>query len=317
MKSPHRLVSIAFLFIFSCDQPSGNVTNIKAAAVTESRDTIFCMPGKNILGMQRTELTTGMKGMGKNGDLSTTVSGNELNMIVDGFKIIPLLELGSWAPFALGADSAMIIGDIVVTENNLASIQREVIAHGLKITDIHKYPSRDGAVIVFMHIIGSGNMTRLSTSAKAFFETLKQAGVNTSKEKKAHSVIANLNIALLDSIIGHKGEVAGDVYKYTIGRPDVLRAHGIPVSAFLEFNTWAAWQGTDETAVVAGDFTMLRDEVGPVIKALAENDFEGVAVHNHLVHEEPGIFFLHYWGVGNAEKLAKGLKAALNQQEKK
>jgi hypothetical protein len=89
------------------------------------------------------------------------------------------------------------------------------------------------------------------------------------------------------------------------------------VSTFLGFNTWAAFQGSPDHAAVAGDFTMLESEVGPVVKALIENGIEVVAVHNHMVHEQPRIFFLHYWGVGNAEQLAKGLKAALNQTGKK
>ena len=92
-----------------------------------------------------------------------------------------------------------------------------------------------------------------------------------------------------------------------------MKEHGIPISSFMGFNTWAAWQGTPEKAAVCGDFTMLENEVHPVIKALVENGIEVVAVHNHMVHEDPKVFFLHYWGVGNAEKLAKGLKAALSK----
>src|SRR5258705_13915361 len=84
-------------------------------------------------------------------------------------------------------------------------------------------------------------------------------------------------------------------------------------STFMGFNTWAAWQGTPEKAAVAGDFTMLENEVAPVIKTLIENGIEVVAVHNHMVHETPKIFFLHYWGVGPVEKLAHGLRAALDQ----
>jgi hypothetical protein len=81
----------------------------------------------------------------------------------------------------------------------------------------------------------------------------------------------------------------------------------------MGFNTWASWQGIPEKAAVAGDFTMLADEVVPVIKALVENDIEVVAVHNHMVHENPRIFFLHYWGIGPAEKLATGLREALDK----
>ena len=119
-------------------------------------------------------------------------------------------------------------------------------------------------------------------------------------------------------ILLDKAEMSKGVYKYTIGRPDVkLTEHGVPVSTFLGFNTWAAFQGTPDKAAVCGDFTMLADEVAPVIKALVENGIEVVAVHNHMVQEQPKIFFLHYWGIGNAEQLAKGLRAALDQTGKK
>ncbi|MEX2233813.1 MAG: DUF1259 domain-containing protein, partial [Cyclobacteriaceae bacterium] len=112
--------------------------------------------------------------------------------------------------------------------------------------------------------------------------------------------------------------MARGVFKHTIGRPDVnLKDHNAEVTSFLGFNTWAAWQGTPERAAVAGDFAMLENEVAPVIKALVENGIEVVAVHNHMVHEEPRIFFLHYWGVGPAEKLVAGLRAALDQTGKK
>jgi hypothetical protein len=127
----------------------------------------------------------------------------------------------------------------------------------------------------------------------------------------------SININELDGIIGAKGEWSKGVYKYTLGRPDVtLMEHGVKVSTYLGFNTWAAWQGTPDHAAVAGDFTMLESEVAPVIKALVENGIEVVAVHNHMVNEQPRIFFLHYWGVGEASKLAQGLKAALNQTGK-
>jgi hypothetical protein len=95
-----------------------------------------------------------------------------------------------------------------------------------------------------------------------------------------------------------------------------LKDHKTSVTSFAGFNTWAAWQGTPEHAAVAGDFAMLEDEVAPVIKALVENGIEIVAVHNHMIHEEPRIFFLHYWGVGPVEKLSQGLKAALDQTGK-
>jgi hypothetical protein len=146
-------------------------------------------------------------------------------------------------------------------------------------------------------------------------------GGDPSKISAANGSVQNLlNTQRLDEILGYKAEMSRGVYKYTIGRPDVnLKEHGLTVTTFMGFNTWAAFQGTPDHAAVAGDFTMLENEVAPVIKALVENGIEVVAVHNHMVHEEPRIFFLHYWGVGDAEALAKGLKAALDEcgKEKK
>lgn len=107
------------------------------------------------------------------------------------------------------------------------------------------------------------------------------------------------------------------VYKVTIGRPDIaLRSRDVTVTTGMGFNTWAAWQGAPERAAVAGDFAMLENEVAPVIEALVEHGIEVVAVHNHMVHEEPRIFFLHYWGTGLAEELARGLRAALDRTGK-
>jgi hypothetical protein len=168
-----------------------------------------------------------------------------------------------------------------------------------------------------MHIDGKGDVPRLAASVKAILDKVAQTRGKDPKVGKGDSVQNKLNIPVLDSIIGAKGEVSKGVYKYTIGRPDVnLTEHGIPVSSFMGFNTWAAWQGTMERAAVAGDFAMLESEVEPVIKALVESGIEVVAVHNHMVHEEPRIFFLHYWGVGSAQTLAEGLRQALNQTGK-
>jgi hypothetical protein len=281
------------------------------------KDTISCPPGGSKLDIPQIELITGMKGVEKNGEYKITVPQNDLNIMVDGFKIIPPMGLGSWAAFTSCADSAMVMGDIIVTETDLGSVQQEVVSQGFTITAIHNHFIRNRPNVMYMHIDGSGNLARLSNGVKAIFERVKQLRGKDPKEGKADSVANTLNIALLDSIIGYKGEMAKGVYKYTIGRPDVvLKEHGIPISTFMGFNTWAAWQGTPEKAAVAGDFTMLESEVAPVIKTLVENGIEVVAVHNHMVHEEPRIFFLHYWGTGNAEKLARGFRIALNQTGK-
>lgn len=269
------------------------------------------------LDISKIESVIGMKGVTKEGEYKVTVAQNDLNVIVDGFKIIPPMGLGSWAAFTSGPDGAMVMGDIILTETDLKPVQAEVIHQGLTISAIHNHFLRDKPHVMYMHIGGMGSEEKLAAAVKAVFEKVKEVrGVNPGEGTK-DSVQNTLDIDALNKIIGSKGEMSRGVYKHIIGRPDVkLKDHNAAVSTFLGFNTWAAWQGIRENAAVAGDFTMLENEVAPVIKALVENGIEVVAVHNHMVHEEPRIFFLHYWGVGPVEKLANGLKAALDQTAK-
>ena len=311
MKRIFVLLFLPVLFINACNQAVSSTNNEEPLAV--KKEAIACPPGSK-LNVQKIEEITGMKGVEKNGEYKITVPQHDLKILVDGFKIIPAMGLGSWTAFTPCGDSAMVMGDIILTETDLAPVQREVIKNGFAITAIHNHFVRNRPNVMYMHIDKSGDITTLSTGVKAIFDKVAAVRGKDPKGEKADSVINTLNIAQLDSVIGYKGELSKGVYKYTIGRPDItLTEHGIPVSSFMGFNTWAAWQGTAEKAAVAGDFTMTENEVEPVIKALVENGIEVVAVHNHMVHETPKIFFLHYWGVGNAEKLAKGLKEALNK----
>ncbi|MDB5276734.1 MAG: hypothetical protein JWR61_1689 [Ferruginibacter sp.] len=304
--------AIAILLMASC-----NSGTRPSAIVENKKDTLACSPESSKLDTAKIAAVTGMKGTVKNGEYKITVPQNDLHIIVDGFKIIPPMGLGTWIAFTPCGDSVMMMGDIILSENDVAPVQQEVIRQGLSITAIHNHFVRNRPNVMYMHIGGFGNAATLAANAKAVLDKVSQSRGADPKAAKADSVVNTLNIPMLDSLMGHKGEMSKGVYKYTIGRPDVmLREHGVPISSFMGFNTWAAWQGTADRAAVAGDFTMLMDEVQPVIKTLIENGIEVVAVHNHMVHEEPKIFFLHYWGVGPVEKLAKGLKAALDKTGK-
>jgi len=265
------------------------------------------------------EKVMGIKGKSNNGEYKITVPQNDLNIEVDGFKIIPAMGLGTWIAFTPTKDGAMIMGDIILTETDLKPVQQEVIRQGLVITAIHNHFVRNHPNVMYMHIGGSGKTELMAQKAKAVLDKVKEVrGGDPSKGTASSEPVTNtLDTKKLDEILGYKAEMSKGVYKYTIGRPEVkLKEHGTAVTTFLGFNTWAAFQGTPDHAAVAGDFTMLEDEVAPVIKTLIGNGIEVVAVHNHMVHEQPRIFFLHYWGVGNAEQLAQGLKAALDQTGK-
>jgi len=265
------------------------------------------------------ERIIGIKGKSNKGEYKITIPQNDLAVTVDGFKIIPAMGLGTWVAFTPAKDGAMIMGDIVVTENDLGPVQQEIIKQGLTSTAIHNHFVRNNPNIIYMHVGGSGTTESMAQKAKAVLDKVNEVrGHDPSKGTASNEAVQNtLDTKKLDEILGYKAEMNKGVYKYTIGRPDVkLTEHGVPVTTYLGFNTWAAWQGTPEKAAVAGDFTMLENEVEPVLKALIGGGIEVVALHNHMVHEQPRIFFLHYWGVGNAEQLAKTLRSALDQTGK-
>ena len=264
------------------------------------------------------ERITGVKGKSNNGEYKITIPQNDLNVEVDGFKIIPPMGLGTWVAFTPLKDGVMIMGDIILTETDLKPVQQEVIRQGLTITAIHNHFIRNHPNIMYMHIGGNGKTEDMAKETKAVLDKVAESRGHNPATGSVADVPYSIDTKMLDEIVGYKGEMSKGVYKYTIGRPDVsLKEHGKTITTFFGFNTWAAFQGSPDHAAVAGDFTMLEDEVAPVIKELVENGIEVVAVHNHMVHEQPRIFFLHYWGVGNAEHLAKGLKAALGQTGKK
>ena len=265
------------------------------------------------------ERILGIKGKANGDEYKVTIPQNDLSIMVDGFKIIPPMGLGTWIDFAPSHDGAMIMGDIILTETDLKPVQQEIIRQGLTITAIHNHFVRTHPNVMYMHLGGSGPVEAIAQKARAVLDKVKEVrGSDPAKGTASNEAVQNtLDTQKLDDILGYKGEMNKGVYKYTIGRPDIkLMEHGVRVTTFMGFNTWAAFQGGPERAAVAGDFTMLENEVAPVIKALIENGIEVVAVHNHMVHEQPKVFFLHYWGIGNAEELARGLRAALDQTGK-
>jgi len=302
-----RKIRLAFVFAFAA-------ISLCQAAVAQKKGNF--KPLDTLL----IEKVMGIKGKSNNGEYKITIPQNDLDVKVDDFKIIPAMGLGTWVAFTPAKNGAMVMGDIVVTETDLGPVQQEIIRQGLTSTAIHNHFVRNHPNIMFMHMGGSGSTEVMVQKAKAVLDKIKELRKGDPAKGTAsnESVPNTLDTKRLDEILGYKAEMNKGVYKYTIGRPDIkLTEHGVPVSPFLGFNTWAAWQGTPERAAVAGDFTMLENEVEPVLKALIENGIEVVALHNHMVHEQPRIFFLHYWGVGNAEQLAKGLRAALDQTGKK
>ena len=256
---------------------------------------------------------TGIAGTASGREYKVSVPQNDLDVRVDGFPIVPPMGTGTWAAFTPAPGGAMLMGDIVVLPAEIGPVQRTALEHGLHVTGLHNHFLRDEPDVMFMHVHGMGSTDELARAVRAVLDRVAALRGGSPSAAPALSAPGGLDTARIASILGHRGDLGRGVDRVTIGRPDVrLVDHDTPVSSFLGFNTWAAFQGTPERAAVAGDFAMLKDEVAPVIEALARSGIEVVAVHNHMVTEEPRIFFLHYWGVGPADQLARGVRAALD-----
>lgn len=272
---------------------------------------------KDSLDTKLIESIIGLKGKVNKGEFKITIPQNDLSVWVDSFKIIPPMGTSTWVAFTPTPNGTMLMGDLVLTETDIKPVQQELIKQGLTTSAIHNHFIRNHPNIVFMHAGGMGTTADMAKKIKAVLDKINESRGHSPAASPADSVANTLDTKMLDGILGYTGEMTKGVYKYTIGRPDVpLKEHGTTITTFMGFNTWAAWQGTPEHAAVCGDFTMLEDEVEPVLKALISNGIEVVALHTHMVHENPRIFFLHYWGVGNAEQLARALKSALNETGK-
>ncbi len=272
-----------------------------------------------MLNTQVIESITGLKGQTTGDVFKLSVPRKDVRVTLDGFEIIPFMGLTSWVAFRQGPHHVTLMGDIVVFEEEIDGALSAAIEAGLYVTALHNHFVREQPRAMFMHIEGTADEAALATGAHKVFDAVTSARQMLSVQETVENVNSSLDTQDLEAIIGHKGESKDGVFKFVLGRPTVpiicTRCGNLEIDAALGYNTWAAFQGTDERAAVCGDFAMLETEVRSVIRALQAGKIEVVAVHNHMFFEEPRVIFLHYWGIGNAHELAKTFKGALTTQQ--
>jgi hypothetical protein len=264
----------------------------------------------------RIEQLTGAKGKLDRvaGVFKVSVPRSDLALSVGGVKLTPPSGLTSWAAFEPMGAEVMVMGDMVLTEDQVNPVLSTALDNGLEVTALHNHFLGESPRVMFMHIAGHGGLDQL---AGAVGKVL--AGTKLPGTPLPHADIdpAQTQLATdkLEAILGHHGDLSAGVYKVTIGR--TAKMHGHVVGSTMGVNTWAAFSGTNEQAVVDGDFAMTESELQPVLKALRHAGIQIVAIHQHMTGEEPRIMFLHYWAIGRAEDLAHGLRAALEQTHDK
>ena len=262
--------------------------------------------------------TLDKKGDYKSSVLKINIPRNDLKVTIDGAATPTPFGFGGWLAMTKGdGGSDVMMGDLVLLEDEVNPVMSALLDNGLEVTALHNHFFFESPRIFYMHVHGHGKPDDLARMAKPAIDLIGHvpaAHEASAVAGKSGVSAGQIDTAKIAGIVGHEGEQTGPVYKITIGRDDLkLTEMGAKINARMGLNTWAAFFGSDADAEIAGDVAMLAREVTPVLKALRANGLDVVAIHQHMTTTQPTIYFLHYWGTGPAEKLANGFKAALNE----
>ena len=289
---------------------------MSALVVAACSPAVLAAPGS--LNTARIEQLAGVKGKldEKEGVFKVSLPRVDIQIVVGGVRMTPPMGLTCWAAFKRVGNHTIVMGDQVLLEDQVNAVMDVALDNGLEVTALHNHFLWDSPRVMFMHIGGMGEEEKLATAIGKVFAKIKEA--SGSRGEPAPTPIdparSTLNPGRIDAVLGRKGDLASGVYKITIGRTTKMGDH--EMGNAMGVNTWAAFAGSDDQAVVDGDFAMHEGEVQGVLKALRHAGIRIVALHNHMIGESPRVIFLHFWGTGSTKRLAEGLKAALDTQGK-
>jgi hypothetical protein len=270
------------------------------------------------LDQAKIEQLTGAKGKfdEKAGVFKVSVPRSDLKIVSAGVHLTPPMGLTSWAAFTRSGTHTAVMGDIVLTEDQVNPVMSVALEGGLDVTALHNHFFWDTPKVMFMHIGGMGDEEKLASAVGAVFGKIKETSGAKGASPKADidPAKSTLDPKKLDAVFegrGAPGDYKDGVYKVVVGRATKMGGH--QMGKAMGVNTWAALAGSDDQAVIDGDFAMLESELQPVLKSLRKSGINVVAIHQHMTGEQPRVLFLHYWGIGKAADLAGGVVAALKE----
>ncbi len=270
----------------------------------------------------RIEEITGLKGtlIEQEGVFKVTSPRTDTKITVDGWTMPPFMGLTSWAAFRAGGQGkVMVMGDLVLLQDEVNPVLSELLDSGLEVTALHNHFFFDEPKVYFMHIGGEAAPDELASGVRRALDKVKEIRAKApapasgfgAKPMPSTSTVSGKTV---EDTLGVKGQAKDGMFKVVIGRT-AKAACGCEISKEMGVNTWAAFAGSDDNALVDGDFAMLEGELQGVLKALRKADIQIVAIHHHMASETPRFLFLHYWGRGRVDALARGLKSALDTQK--
>ncbi len=242
-----------------------------------------------------------------------TYPRSDLKVKVNDFSVAPALALTSWVGILYMGNESMMMGDLVLLDTEEAAAVAKLVAAGLSITAIHNHLTNEKPAIKYIHFAGSGDPLKLAASIKS---VLAITGTPLSAPV-SKTQISTPDWTKVEAILGNSGKHNGQLIQYSFARKEKLHDSGMDMPPAIGMATGFNIQMDGSIAATTGDFVLMADEVNPVVKALTENGIVVTAIHNHMLFDEPRLFMMHFWAVGDPEKLAIGLKAALDKTNSK
>lgn len=239
---------------------------------------------------------------------------SDLSVTVTGVQLKPALALGSWVAFKATSSGAIAMGDLVLREAEVEPVMAKLAEGGIEVTALHHHVLHETPRVYYMHIHGAGDAVQLAQAIHAGIGLTKTPPppASTTAPVPAASPLG-LDTVQIAHTLGHSGKVNGGVYQVSLARPDTIRDNNVVIPPAMGVATALNFQPTGGgKAAATGDFVLRAAEVNPVLRALRGQGIEVTAVHSHMLDEEPRLFFMHFWAVGDAGKLAEGLRSALD-----
>jgi len=254
----------------------------------------------------------GKKGTVTNNVYKISYPRSDLKVKVGNFLVAPGLALGTWVGIINMGDHAMMMGDLVLLDAEVPKVINKLVEENLEVTAIHNHLINEIPAVKYVHFHGEGNATELAQKIKAVL----QVTATPLSFSSAPAQTQNIDWSKVTAILG-TGKQNGKLLQYAFPRNEKLTESGMEMPPSMGMATSVNFQMEGNKAAITGDFVLLADEVNPVVKALTENGITPTAIHTHMLHDEPHLFMMHFWAVDNPEKLAQGLKAALDKTNSK
>jgi hypothetical protein len=239
-----------------------------------------------------------------------TFPRSDLKVTVGDFNVSPGLALTSWLGFIKMGEETMVMGDLVLLDSEVSPVVTKLVSSNFSLTAMHNHLINEKPNIKFIHISGTGDALRLATAIKS---VLALTGTPLTAPAPPANTGSIPDWSKVEAVLGNSGKHNGQLLQYTFPRKEKLMEAGMEMPPPIGMATGINFQMDGTRAGITGDFVLLADEVNPVVKALTENGIAVTAIHNHMLYDDPRLFMMHFWAVGDQEKLALGLKAALDK----